>query len=402
MISGFMMLSAFHFKRYADDAEIKEGLIRDVHSALELELCSAQPLGADGKKTIDLYDDGVSIVTIDKRTWGLYEIIHATSNRNFFSFSKTALTGEQMPPDEKTALFLADHNNYLSLCGKTKIKGTCYLPALGPRRAYIEGQSFIGNKLVDGEIKTAQNNLPPLNKKIIDDNTAYMNGNVNNKDSLRLFSDFLRKDSIICSFNERTLILFAQEDIHIDNKIISGNIILRCNGNVTLLPHARIDNILIYGQSICVKKGFNGNAQLFAQDSLIIEEDCKLNFPSAVVLFDKKKDSKKSFIRIDKDSEIFGLVLLYKETSTQNSRAVLKIETDALVHGQVYCNDLMEHKGTIHGSLFCEKFILSTPSSVYENHLLNATIDVSELSPYYTGSSIMNEHKSKNIIKWLN
>src|SRR3989339_307066 len=108
MISGFMMLSAFHFKRYADDAEIKEGLIRDVHSALELELCSAQPLGADGKKTIDLYDDGVSIVTIDKRTWGLYEIIHATSNRNFFSFSKTALTGEQMPPDEKTALFLAD------------------------------------------------------------------------------------------------------------------------------------------------------------------------------------------------------------------------------------------------------------------------------------------------------
>jgi hypothetical protein len=43
-----------------------------------------------------------------------------------------------------------------------------------------------------------------------------------------------------------------------------------------------------------------------------------------------------------------------------------------------------------------------TPSSVYENHLLNATIDVSKLSKHYVGINLVQESKIKKVVKWLN
>ena len=46
-------------------------------------------------------------------------------------------------------------------------------------------------------------------------------------------------------------------------------------------------------------------------------------------------------------------------------------------------------------------FMLNTPSSVYENHLLDITIDWSQLSEHFTGINLINESDSRSVVKWL-
>ena len=63
---------------------------------------------------------------------------------------------------------------------------------------------------------------------------------------------------------------------------------------------------------------------------------------------------------------------------------------------------MIELKGDVWGSVYCDKFILSTSSSVYENHLLDATIDFSRLSKHYVGINVLDDAANKKVIKWLN
>ena len=61
----------------------------------------------------------------------------------------------------------------------------------------------------------------------------------------------------------------------------------------------------------------------------------------------------------------------------------------------------MQHTGKIFGSLYCYKFILKTRSSIYENHLLNATVDFDNLSKYYVGTNLLKDVGMKKVIKML-
>ena len=62
----------------------------------------------------------------------------------------------------------------------------------------------------------------------------------------------------------------------------------------------------------------------------------------------------------------------------------------------------MDFKGKVYGALSCDHFLLTTPSSVYENHLLNAEIDPSLLSADFVGGDTHTENSKRDIVKWLN
>ena len=53
-------------------------------------------------------------------------------------------------------------------------------------------------------------------------------------------------------------------------------------------------------------------------------------------------------------------------------------------------------------NVFCKSFILRTPSSVYENHLMDVAIDRIALSEYFVGVALTEEINHHQIIKWLN
>jgi hypothetical protein len=75
---------------------------------------------------------------------------------------------------------------------------------------------------------------------------------------------------------------------------------------------------------------------------------------------------------------------------------------ESLVYGELYSTGLIDHKGTVYGSVTCSKFELKTASAEYENHLMNAVIDRQKRSSYYIGSALTRKKTDrKAVVQWL-
>lgn len=402
-MSSFIILSSHFHNRYIVNTQGQAKLIANVNSAINLVLGKPEVLQVNQKKSVDLFDDGECIVELEGKNWGMYSVAVASSVWHNYSFSKTAMFGDDIFNTEQVALYLADNNNYLSLCGKTILKGICYLPKLGTKRAYIEGQSFVGAKMVDGEVKASAKKLPEINKELLERNKNYLQGTFQPTDSIRYFEEFREKDSIVNTFHNKTLVIVSNNKIQLEFKFFKGNIIIYSKKEVEIQSNARIEDIIVYAPGVTVKTGFTGNLQIYASDSLTIEDDCIIRYPSvAGLICIDKNDKVRRFLKVDEQSEVSGAVFLYNTGSTSKIQPVLSIGKETDIYGQVYCNTLTELKGNIYGSLYTTGFILKTPSSVYEDHLLNAVIDFSKLSLHFAGISLLEQPKQKELIKWLN
>lgn len=396
LISGFFILTSSYYNKYLDIAFQQDKLISNVNSAINLVLSDYTIITGQNTK-IDLYDEGTDNVEIEQKSWGMYNILNVTAKWRSYFHTKTLLLGDNIFETEKVSLYLVDENNYLSVCGNTKLKGLCYLPKLGVRRAYIEGQSFSGSKLVDGEIKESAKQLPEINKQLLESNISMLKGKKNQNDSIRFYDEFAENDTIFNSFTNKTLVLNTSPSTILNNKIIKGNIVIRSAANLQIDNSVSIEDVLIYAPSVVVSSNFEGSLQIIASDSIIIENDCILKFPSQLCLISEKE----SFISIDEDCEIAGAVVLYKNSNNYKEHSKIIISEDATIYGQVYCNDMVQLEGKIYGILYCKNFILTTASSVYENHLLNAEIDFSKLNKNFVGINLLNNTKKKDNIKWL-
>ncbi|MBI5542195.1 MAG: hypothetical protein HY951_19215 [Bacteroidia bacterium] len=398
LLSGFFILWTYYQSRYLDDEFIKERLVSDVNSAMNIVLEMPETLN---QNKIKLFDKDEREIKLQKKIWGFYQIIVCSGNWNRFNYSKKALVGDDIFSGDKVALYLCDQDDYLNVCGKTLLKGTCWLPKKGIKRAYIEGSSFSGTKFVEGEIKQSGKTLPELNKIMVNYNMAMLEGKPAVQDSLIWFEAIQKKDTFSNDFNRKTLYIFSEQEIILENKVISGNIVIKSTKGIEIDESVNIRDAVFYAPYIILKDDFQGTLQAFVTDSAKIGEDCRLMYPSVIALLNKKDTKTKSFISIGEKSELSGALVLYKEKEEQKNSSVLKIEKDVKINGQVYCNSLVDHKGCINGSLYCKRFILSTPSSVYENHLLNATVNFEGLSKYFTGISLLESGKKKEIIRWL-
>ncbi len=398
LLSGFFILWTYYQNRYLDDEFIKERLVSDVNSAMNIVLEIPETLN---QNKINLFDDEVREITLQKKIWGFYQIIVCSGSWNRFNYSKKALIGDDIFSGDKVALYLCDQDDYLNVCGKTLLKGTCWLPKKGIKRAYIEGSSFSGTKFVEGEIKQSDKSLPELNKSMIDYNVAMLEGKPNAQDSLIWFESIQEKDTISNDFNKKTLYIYSEQIIILENKIISGNVVIKSTKGIEIKESVKIRDAIFYAPYIILENNFQGTLQAFVSDSAKIEEDCILMYPSVIALLNKKESKTSSFISIGEKTGLSGALVLFKEKEEQKNSSVLKIEKDVKINGQVYCNSLVDHKGCVNGSLYCKRFILSTPSSVYENHLLNATVNFEGLSKYFTGISLLESSKKKEVIRWL-
>jgi hypothetical protein len=164
-----------------------------------------------------------------------------------------------------------------------------------------------------------------------------------------------------------------------------------------------VSNALFYAPKIIIEDGFTGNLQAFASDTLIVGKKCKFDFPSVLAVYRTKTSGK--IIRLSMGEEVtcMGILLAVQEGKDPDKRMDVILSKADLVCGQVYSQGTLELQGTVFGSVYTSKFIVHTPSSLYENHLLNAQINVSKLPDEYVGISIEGEKtgENKKIMKWL-
>ncbi len=148
-----------------------------------------------------------------------------------------------------------------------------------------------------------------------------------------------------------------------------------------------------------VESNLKGNAQLFAYQSIEIGENVELYYPSIVGLLGKYE---KNFLSIEKGSSIQGEIFMVKSPrSNKNYHGYMNVAENSIIEGAVFSDSDLDFKGTCHGSLVTQKFILRTASSIYENHVIGATLNFNQRHNDYLASGFY-EESNQAVMEWLN
>lgn len=402
ILSGALIFYSYLNSILFEQNVVLHKLQLNAQSGLNILLATESTIGLDEKRNISLFDGDIDSVQLERKSWGGFEIC---SSKSFFKndwFSKVAFTGCDFFEDNQTALYLSDLNKPLALCGKTVIKGTCFLPEAGVQRAYIEGQNFIGDKLIDGAIKLSKPQLPPINNTLLTKIQSLMVNPINENDSVINAEEQSLPDTIINSFINKTIVVYDSGNLEIEHQKFEGNIIVYSKRQIMIKSSAKLKDVLIIASGIVVEDTFSGSFQSFATDSIVIGKGCRLNYPTVLALAGASGFSTNSFITINETAVVAGVVCILAGNSVSELYPSFTLAQNAELYGQLFSNGSVDLKGSVFGSVFCNKILLKTLSSVYENHLLNATIDFSKLSPHFVGIGLVEQSKHKKIVKWLN
>lgn len=400
ILSSSLIIIAYYQRLQVQRDLLIKKLDTNAYSAINILLSGSDNIPFGEEKEMDLYGDETDSVSIKKISWGLFEVAAVKARLRNLEQKKSVMYGYK--PDEKgrSAIYLVDQNSPLSLGGSSSIHGNCYLPQAGIKRAYIEGQPFSGKNLINGEIKKSDFQLPSVNKDLAKQISYFIDSpKSNTTDNFEVFTGEI-KDTMVRSFMDKTLLLYFPENFSLARKSYQGNIVICSDKNIDIDSSSRLSDVLIFAPSVTVSDYFKGTVQFFCKDSIIIGKGCHFLYPSALGLFKKEASTIQPKIIMGEEGVFKGIVFSF-EILEDLQKTFMSIGKNTEVEGQIYSQGFVDFKGIIYGNISCSKFALRTPSSVYENHLLNVTIDAEKLSPFFVGSSMISSSNKKGIIKWL-
>lgn len=382
IITSSMLLAneLFHKELSIYDRESK--LIDNCLSGINLLLTEPKNFACGEEYEINLYNLESDSVRLKRNSWGIFEHVSCTAFDRDKSVARSYITAAKVEHQDRFALYLANRVRPLALAGRTEIIGDAYLPEAGVKRGYVGSQAFVGSQLIQGQKLQSQRRIPSLPPSLLQDATKYFSMDFHPDEAIRIWSDFV-EDSLVVEFAEPTQILWSSDSLSTQGLVIKGNVRVVSSKAVFLHSESQVENAIIYAPRITVDSLFAGSCQLFASESITIENNTQLSYPSvAMVLSD---DHRKIELGVGESCQIEGVLIL----SSKDPHSRVTIGKDTQVLGQVFSNAMTDLKGSIAGSLCTNGIILQTPSSTYENHLLNARISSRDLPDPFFGIGIL-------------
>jgi cytoskeletal protein CcmA (bactofilin family) len=387
------LLSVAFFYRVENQKQLRViRLKRNLDSGMAI-LCSKSFESSDSTQTLDLFDKGEDSIALKKSDWGVFSLNTAKAFTWNDTLKRAFLSGFVFK--DSSAVYLADENRPLSLSGETRITGNGEFPKAGLKQAYVDGNAYTGKELIKGKTANSTKDLPVLEDQLLKDLLG----------SFQKSGDELPAiDSLVNSFFEPTKYYkLSKDQTHLLNHSIKGNIVLISDTTLIISKSIQLSDVLIFAPGIVVEDGFKGNCQLFARDSIIIGESCSFAYPSFAGVF-KPKDSKiQAKIAIGEESDFSGILLSF-EHDRSDLQTLISTSEDCVVKGQIYATGYLklEKKTTVHGKVYAKRFLMQTPSSIYENYLIDVLINRPLLSKYYLTSSLFKQASGvEKVLEWL-
>lgn len=392
--SSFLLLAYYHRLSFLE-SQINKQLILNLESGISYTLAADVP--NESELEIDLYESGADPVIIKAGIWGTFKRYTVTAKKGKNAISRSFLAGHKPAGKTASALYLADHNRKLIVSGKTILKGDCYLPQAGIDRDFVLGKNFAFRELMQGKRLQSSSGLPELNSEIVQSVSNLLNHNF--PDDALLFRE-LPDTAVIQSFADSTIVFLFSHHVFLSGSL-QGNIIIASEKGITVNDNAILKDVLLAAPFIEFNSGFSGALQAFAKDSILVQENCKLYFPSVLgVVSDKTPAYSK--IKLEKNAMVTGSAFTCNSTNgySVSGTEIIEIGTNSTVTGMVYAHNNLELKGRILGHATCNRFWLKG-SHTYSNVLVDAEIDYTELPDEFVGSALLEAEKKNRLLKWL-
>ena len=400
LLCSSLVVAAYFYKIEYQRKFRYDRLANNVSSGVNILLAKADSPYSNGK-ALSLFGNDADSILLKQVSWGLYDIgvseafIQKDTLFKVFSFASS------IDSSKWSAIYLIDEDRPFSLSGKTTIRGDAYIPKAGVQQAYIDGKAYEGDKrLIIGTRHLSEKKLPVLNEKRLGQLEQYFRQGASGDSTL------LQGDSIRRSFLLPTrYVNFKKKAQTIKDIKIGGNIVLYSDTTIIIDGTAVLNNILVFAKSISVKSGFHGNCQLFATDSIRIDSNCRFDYPSClgILRFKSERVSTNEKINLAGKTDFSGIIFTYERTETPLKPSI-EIGKEARIKGQIYSQGLLELKdqSEVDGSIFTSRFIYQNSFTLFENYLINTTIDSKALSPYYLTSELIPVAKNKKkVLQWL-
>tara|TARA_R110002051_G_scaffold178356_1_gene248259 strand:- start:111075 stop:112334 length:1260 start_codon:yes stop_codon:yes gene_type:complete len=348
---------------------------------------------------IDVDDTDYKTLKIHRSYWGTFEKIYAEATIKTSTLNKMALVGSKTIKSDPIALYLKDNNSPLLLVGQTKITGKAFLPKRGVKSGNIAGQSYYNENYIYGS--TAQSiNVPKLDKGL----TNYIetiSATYLETDAI-VFIDLTASKTHSNAFNNPVQLAYSTSAILLSEIALTGHIVVQSKTKITIDSSSRLEDVILIAPEIEIKPFVRGTFQAFASERILVSEHVDLNYPSALVL---NRDNNaiepidEIGIEIQNNATVKGNVIALGENLPNNYKAQIKIWPNAVIKGIIYCEQNLELRGSVIGTVYTNNFVIKESGSMYQNHVFNARINCLELESQFV--SVALENSKKGIAKWL-
>ncbi len=400
LICSSLIVAAYFYKAQYQQKNRYDQLENNLYSGINI-LLSSEDTTYTQEKTLSLFNNDADSLTLKKTVWGIYDIGSVRAFIQKDTLYKTFSVANVIDSSKWAAIYLVDEDRPFSLSGKTTIRGDGYIPKAGVQEAYIDNKAYQGDKrLIIGTKHVSAKTLPALNSARLNLLQQYFASTFKGDTILP------KKDSLQQSFLLPThFFTFKKRVQTLQNIHLGGNIILLSDTTITIDSTAVLSNIVIFAKSIVVKSGFQGTCQLFAIDSIHTEPRCVFHYPSAlgILRFQSTASKTQELLFIGQSSTINGAIFTYEKT-VNNLKPSITIGKHTKIQGQIYSQGMLQLKDTteVDGSVFTSLFFYRSTFTLYENYLINTTINSKALSPYYLTSDLLPvAQRKKKILQWL-
>ena len=387
-----LILLFYYQNKILQKNNLERKVLINTFSGIEYALGTYEDIKFDDTLYLNLLKDDDTTVIV-KKNWGLWDIISVTGQRNIYKYTKNALIGNILSEEEKkTGLYIVGNNSddFIGVSGDFSLKGNYYTPKQGLKAITIEGELIKNAQYANGSRFQSATKLPFVESFIVERLRYIKDQKIKNTENMLL------NDSINNSFGDKTKLINLSSNISLSN-IMQGNIVLYNTSDIIISKNARLNDIIVVGKNVRIEEGFKGRLQIFAIDSLIIEKNVVLEYPSTL----NSLDGEKSCIKMKEGSALEGVILMYPLSIERKKNRILSIDEKVKIHGYIYADAQVEIKGHLTGSLFCTSVFLKTGSSFFENVLKDVHIDVTNISPYFLVPNILNKKSKKEVLQWL-
>lgn len=360
--------------------------------------------------TINLQDEDYKSLKLHKSYWGVLEKTVAVSRIKNKEFTHLALVGGYFSEKDRPALYLQDNNRPLVVVGNARIQGTAFLPEPGIKPGNISGNSYYGGSLIYGKTEHSQSRLPEIPASLTEHIVAVTKGTFE-MDEDKILSPEGGK-TYKNSFTETTRYVYNPGEILLQGTTLKGNIVVYSETGIIVDHSAVLKDIVLVAPEIEIRDRTRGCFQAIATKKITIGKQCRLSYPSALVIQEEEKNSsseneasvpsgieEENHIRIGEKSEVGGFVLYLGREKENNYISQVIAEEGSELYGEIYCNQNTELKGNVNGTVFTGNFIANQAGSIYQNHLYNGKITEEQLPVEYAG--LLLEKKKKEVAKWL-
>jgi len=399
IICSSLIVTAYYYRLQYQKTFRYNVLQTNLGSAVNI-LLAGEDTSYSAPKTFSLFGMDNDTVSTQRIFWGAFDVGVAKAMIQGDTLYKTFSIANTIDSTKWAAIYLVNNDRPFSVSGKTSITGDAYIPPAGINQAYIDNQSYTGDKrLIIGTKHNSEKELPLLDSNRLNRFKQLWEQDHGNNTLLpdTLKNSFLRSTQL---FN------FGNKVQTIANTHLSGNIIIFSDTTLIIDSTAILDNVMVFAKSISVKGGFQGTCQLFAKDTIGIAPNCAFSYPSCLGIL---RLDKKTLVTIPAEISFYGKILfegLLFTYEKQQSKIppLIHISGTTKIKGMIYSQGYTEFQNfaEIDGSVFTNKFLYQSTFTRYENYINNTTINVKALSPYYLMSEMLPvSTKKRKILQWL-